>query len=284
MHPGFRNPKTLADAIAILSDNPTWRPVAGGTDVLVQVHFGRLKSEGFVNVWGLVPRHIDERADGLHLGAGVTCTALADSPLVRSQLPALWEAARTMGSPQIRNRATLGGNAGNASPAADMVTALMVDEARVLVRNATGEVVVPLHRFFTAPGTTVLKPGDLVIELIVPKPPTASYVRFDKLGFRQAQVIAAVNFAVRATGASGAIDRIRITWGSVAPTPVRSHSVEGLLAGVTLSDTCIVEAVDALPSDISPIDDHRASAAYRTCVAKSFLRRALKECQTWLST
>ena len=284
MIPGFRNPKNLADAIATLTGEPTWRPVAGGTDVLVQLHFGRSRSEGFVNLWGLLPRHIEERGDEIHLGAGVTCGELAESPLVKAQLPALWEAARTMGSPQVRNRATLGGNAGNASPAADMVPALIVDDARVLVRNANDERAVSLCRLFTGPGATVLEPGDIIVGFIVTKPKAPSYARFDKLGFRQAQVIAAVNFSIRATGTQGAIDTVRITWGSVAPTPVRSHGVEGILAGATLSDTSIAAAVEAVGTDISPIDDHRASAAYRLTVARSFLRRALKECQSWLST
>ena len=142
MIPGFRNPKNLADAIATLTDLPTWRPVTGGTDALVQLHFGRSRCEGFVNLWGLVPRHVEERDDEIHLGAGVTCTLLAESPLVKAQLPALWEAARTMGSPQVRNRATLGGNAGNASPAADMVPTLIVDDARVVIRNADGELAI----------------------------------------------------------------------------------------------------------------------------------------------
>lgn len=284
MPPALRTARDLADAIAALSDAPTWKPVCGGTDLLVQMHFGRLKVDGVVDIWGLLSREIEQRGDGIHLGAGVTCAQLARSPLIRDHLPALWEAARTMGSPQIRNRATLGGNIGNASPAADMVPALMVDEAEVVIRNASGDVRMPLHRVFEGPGRTVLEPGDLVVEIVVPAPPEPSYARFDKLGFRQAQVIAAVNMSIRATGEGGGLDAVRVAWGSVAPTPVRSPAVEGILMGAALTDRTIAGAVDAISSDIAPIDDHRASAAYRLAVAQSFLGRALEECRRWQSS
>jgi len=281
---GYRNARNLADAVAALTDLPTWKPVAGGTDVLVQVQMGRSRAEGFVNLLGLLPRHIEDRGKEIRIGAGVTCTEVERSELLRETLYPLWQAARTMGSPQIRNRATLGGNIGNASPAADMTAALLVDDARVVIRNADGDLAVPLRRVLTGPGVTILKPGDMVIEIVVPKPKGATYARFDKLGYRQAQVIAAVNFSLRARGSNGGIDDLRITWGSVAPTPVRSPAVEGVIKGATLTDHLIEDAVAALTTDIAPIDDHRGTATYRTAVARSFLRRGLKECQQWLST
>ncbi len=281
---GYRNARNLPDAVAALTDLPAWKPVAGGTDVLVQIQMARSRAEGFVNLWGLLPRHIEERGEEIRIGAGVTCTDVERSELVRATLLPLWEASRTMGSPQIRNRATLGGNIGNASPAADMAAALLVEDARVVIRNAGGDREVPLRHVITGPGATVLEPGDLVIEIIVPKPKGPTYARFDKLGYRQAQVIAAVNFSMRAHGSGGGLDELRITWGSVAPTPVRSPAVEGVLRGAALTDHLIADAVEAVSTDIAPIDDHRGTAAYRTAVAKSFLRRGLKECQQWLST
>jgi carbon-monoxide dehydrogenase medium subunit len=281
---GFRNAANLADAIDTLTDLATWKAVCGGTDVLVQLGMGRMAADGFVNLWGVLPQHIEASGSDIRIGAGASCTALARSTLIRDALFPLWEAARTMGSTQIRNRATLGGNIGNASPAADMVAALMVDDARVVIRNAEGDRTMPLHRLFVGPGQTILEPGELVIELIVPRPPDSSYSRFDKLGFRQAQVIAAVNFAIRITGRSGGIDEVRITWGSVAPTPVRSHAVEGVLRGTALAPHTIAAALDALASDVSPIDDHRSSAAYRMAVARGFLRRALEECTSWITS
>ncbi|OGR09240.1 MAG: hypothetical protein A2341_18270 [Deltaproteobacteria bacterium RIFOXYB12_FULL_58_9] len=281
---GFRNAKNLADAIAALTDLPHWRPVCGGTDLLVQVSMGRSHAAGFVDIWGSLPRHIEARGKVIHIGAGTTCSDVAHSPLIRELLPPLWEAARTMGSPLIRNRATLGGNIGNASPAADMVAAMVVEETRAIVRGASGDRTVPLTKLMLGPGKTKLAPGELVVELMVPKPSSSTYCRFDKLGFRKAQVIAAVNFAIRVTGKNGGIDDIRISWGSVAPTAVRSHTIEDMLRGVALTEHSIDEAVAAVSNDISPIDDHRGSAAYRLAVARSFLRRALEECATWLSS
>jgi CO/xanthine dehydrogenase FAD-binding subunit len=153
-----------------------------------------------------------------------------------------------------------------------------------VVRNAAGDCAVPLRRLLTGPGATTLKPGDLVVELIIAKPWAKSYARFDKLGFRQAQVIAAVNFSFRARGRPGQIDEARVSWGSVAPTPVRSTAVEKVLSGARMGEDTIERAVAALPDDISPIDDHRASAAYRMAVARSYLKRALQEYQRWQST
>ncbi|MBI5511844.1 MAG: FAD binding domain-containing protein [Deltaproteobacteria bacterium] len=280
----FANPKDLTDAIRLLTAEPRWRPVAGCTDISVKLRFDRLDADGFVNLWGLLPRHIEERQDEIRIGAGATCAQLAKSALVRAQLPALFEAAATLGSPQIRSRATVGGNVANASPAADLVPALMSDDARVVVQSANGVTTVALHRLFVGPQKTILGPGDLITEIVVPKPAPLSYARFDKLGFRQAQIIAAVNFAIRATGAAGTLDAVRIAWGSVAPTPVRSPAVEDALAGTRLTEADIAAAIDAVAADVRPIDDHRASAAYRLAVARSFLRRALKECQRWLST
>jgi CO/xanthine dehydrogenase FAD-binding subunit len=281
---GYRSVPNLADAVAALTDLPTWKPVAGGTDVLVQLQAHRSRAEGYVNLWGLLPRHIEEAGGEIRIGAGVTCTDVERSPLVRQLLPPLWEASRTMGSPQVRNRATLGGNVVNASPAADMAAALLVDDARAVIRNAGGDRAESLRHLLVGPGVTTLEPGDLLVELLVPKPEANSFTRFDKLGFRRAQVISAVNFSMRACSSAGVIDDIRISWGSVAPTPVRAPAVEGILTGATLSDRLIDDAVDAAPADIAPIDDHRASATYRTAVARSFLRRALLECQQWLST
>jgi CO/xanthine dehydrogenase FAD-binding subunit len=281
---GYRNAPSLGDAVAALTDLPTWKPVAGGTDVLVQLQADRNRAEGYVNLWGLLPRHIEEVDGEIRIGAGVTCTDVERSPMARQLLPPLWEASRTMGSPQVRNRATLGGNIGNASPAADMAAALLVDGARALIRNAGGDRAESLGQVLVGPGVTTLEPGDVLVELLVPKPEAHSFTRFDKLGFRQAQVISAVSFSMRASGSAGAIDDLRICWGSVAPTPVRAPAVEGILRGATLSDRLIEDAVDAAPADIAPIDDHRASAIYRTAVARSFLRRALLECQQWLST
>ena len=282
MNATFFTPESLSHASQLLRENPNAIPIAGGTDILVQMNVDRIAPEGFVNIWPLLNRKITKTDDGIILGAGVSAAQIAKSALIKKWHLPLWEAARTMGSPQVLNRATLGGNLGNASPAADMIPAMMVDDARVTLQNGDKERTLGLHTVFTGPGRTVLKKGELAKEFFLPRPAKNSYCRFDRLGYRQAQVIAILNFSIRAIIHNGAVEDIRITWGSVAPKPVRSPAIEGILKGTSLNEHTIELAIEALTSDISPIDDHRGSRAYRLSVARSYLRRALKELQQCL--
>lgn len=253
-------PRSLDEAVRLLRANGPLVPLAGGTDLYVGLHFGTFSGRRFLNLWG-VPglRAIRRRGDTLVIGALATYTDLIESSLVRRCLPTLAEASRWVGSIQIQNRGTLGGNLANASPAGDTLPVLAAVEATVVLRSADGERRVPFNGFYTGYRRTVMRPDELIVAVEVPPVPGRQWFR--KVGTRAAQAISKVVMAaVRAP-------RPRIALGSVAPTVVRAHLAEEVLAsGGTLAD-----AQTALMDEIQPIDDLRSTASYRRRVAANLL-------------
>jgi xanthine dehydrogenase small subunit len=259
-------PRSVDEAVRLLRAEGPLVPLAGGTDLYVGLHFGTLTSRRFLNLWG-VPglRGIRKRGDTLVIGALATYTDLIESSLVRRHLPILAEASRWVGSVQIQNRGTLGGNLANASPAGDTLPVLAAAEAVVVLRSADGERRVPFTGFYTGYRKTVMRPDELIVAVEVPRVPGRQWFR--KVGTRAAQAISKVVMAaVRAP-------RPRISVGSVAPTVVRAFRTEELLAtGGTLA-----EAQAALADEIQPIDDLRSTAVYRRRVAANLLEQFWRE-------
>jgi CO/xanthine dehydrogenase FAD-binding subunit len=259
-------PRTLAEALRLLRAQGPLVPLAGGTDVYVGLHFGSLPGRRFLNLWGLPGlRAIRLRGDTLVIGALATYTDLIESPLVRRRLPVLAEASRWVGSPQIQNRGTLGGNLANASPAGDTLPVLAVAEATVVLRSADGERRVPFTGFYTGYRQTVMRKDELIVAIEVPRIPGRQWFR--KVGTRAAQAISKVVVAaVRAP-------RPRIALGSVAPTVVRASRTEAVLAG----GGTLAEAQAVLMDEIQPIDDMRSTAAYRRRVSANLLAQFWNE-------
>ena len=199
------------------------------------------------------------KGETLVIGALATYSELIASPLVRRRLPILAEASRWVGSPQIQNRGTLGGNVANASPAGDTLPVLAVAEATVVLRSVGGERRVPFASFYTGYRQTAMRPDELIVAIEVP--PVEGRQWFRKVGTRAAQAISKVVMAaVRAP-------RPRIALGSVAPTVVRAPRTEAVLAG----GGTLEEAQAALMDEIQPIDDLRSTAAYRRRVSANLL-------------
>ena len=275
-------PKTLAEALAVLGGRPDARPIAGGTDLVVQLRDGRRHAGALVDLGALDLAAIAQDGATLVLGSAVSMDAIATHPLVRRRLPALARAAGQIGAWPIQCRATLGGNLANASPAADTAPALLVADAEVVIASTAGERRVPLQRFFLAPGRTVLAAGELIVAVAVPLATVPSGIRrhesFVKVGPRREQVIAVASLAARLDlGSNGEVADIRVALGSVAPTPLRAPEVEGFLRGRKLDQSTRHEAAHVLQRDIAPIDDVRAPARYRRIVAAVLLERALAE-------
>jgi CO/xanthine dehydrogenase FAD-binding subunit len=226
----------------------------------VGFHFGTVASRRFLDLQGLRElRRIRTDGDALVIGALSTYADLMRSPLVRRGLPILAEASRWVGSPQIQNRGTLGGNIANASPAGDALPVLAVAEATVVLRSVGGERRVPFGSFYTGYRQTVMRPDELIVAVEIP--PVAGRQWFRKVGTRAAQAISKVVMAaVRAP-------RPRIALGSVAPTVVRVPRTEAVLAG----GGGIAEAQVILMDEIQPIDDLRSTAAYRRRVSANLL-------------
>lgn len=260
-------PSSVGEALRMMRDDGPLVPLAGCTDVYVNLHFGTEARRRFVDLWPLDElRGVDVDGELLRIGALTTYTELVASPEVRARLPMLAAASREVGGAQIQNRGTLGGNVANGSPAADTLPVLAAGDARVVLRSADAERRVPIASFYTGYRATVIRPGELIAAIEVP--PIDGPQWFRKVGTRAAQAISKVVMAaVRAP-------EPRIAFGSVAATVVRVRETEACLA----AGGSIDEAVRVLSSEIRPIDDVRSTAAYRLRVAGNLLR------QWWTAT
>jgi CO/xanthine dehydrogenase FAD-binding subunit len=259
-------PRSLEEALHMLRDEGPLLPLAGCTDLYVGLHFGTVSERRFLDLQGLRSlRGIRRRGDTLVIGALATYAELIRSPLVRRRLPILAEASRWVGSPQIQNRGTLGGNVANASPAGDTLPVLAVAEAVLVLRRLGGERRVPFGSFYTGYRRTVLRRDELIVSVEVP--PVEGRQWFRKVGTRAAQAISKVVMAaVRAP-------QPRVALGSVAPTVVRVPRTEAVLAG----GGSLSEAQEVLMGEIQPIDDLRSTAAYRRRVCANLLAQFWSE-------
>lgn len=253
-------PRTLEEALRIKSERPEARPLAGGTDLLVELNFDRTRPETILNLAEVAELKGWSRDDGtVRLGAGLTYTEAMERALAEL-LPALAEASRTVGSPQIRNRGTIGGNLGTASPAGDAHPPLLVEEASVEIGSARGVRTLPLTEFFLGPKRNALAEDELVLAVRVR--PTGAPQTFMKVGPRNAMVIAVCSLAVSADRERG---ELRAAYGSAGPVP----------ALVTAPLDARAEFPDLVAEACSPIDDVRGTAAYRRHALRVLARRAL---------
>jgi carbon-monoxide dehydrogenase medium subunit len=273
-------PESLDEALRLLADDPLARPIAGGTDLVVQMRDGRRLIATLVDIGPLGLAGIRERADGLEIGACTAMDVIANDRRVRAVCPSLAEAAGLVGAWPIQCRATLGGNLANASPAADTAPPLLVADAELVVASRSGRRQVPVGALFVGPGTTCLAPDELILAVHIParrRSHERSIERFLKVGPRREQIIAVVSLAARLGMNNGVISEVRLALGSVAATPVRAHAVERCLEGKRPTVALRQQACEALQDDIAPIDDVRAPAVYRRMAAAVLLDRVLGE-------
>jgi len=258
-------PRSLAAALDALAPGPApARLLAGGTDLMVEVHAGRSRPERVVDL-SLVAelRGIRRGAAGTWIGAATTCTdLLADAELAR-ELPLLRDVALQFAAPQIRNRATVGGNLATASPAGDLAPALLVLDAVVHLRSLRGAREVPLAAFFTGYRRHAGAPDELIEAVFVPARPAGERAAFAKAGTRAAQSIAKVNVALSMVARDGRIDRLAGAAGAVADRPVRLPSLQTLVGTAPSPPALLAAATAAARSDCAPIDDVRSTAQYR---------------------
>jgi CO/xanthine dehydrogenase FAD-binding subunit len=258
------SPRSLDEALRIKAERPDAVPIAGGTDLMVELNFDRKRPETILNLGEVPELRGWSRDDGLvRLGASLTYTeAMAED--LRSQLPALAEASRTVGSPQIRNRGTIGGNLGTASPAGDALPPLLVEEAEIEVASTGGGTRrLPLQEFLVGPKRNALAPEELIVAVLLR--PSGAPQTFMKVGPRNAMVISVCSLAVVADRERG---ELRAAFGSAGPVP-------------TLVRTPLSEAEgfpDAVAQAASPIDDVRGTAAYRRHALRVLAARGLERC------
>ncbi len=286
VEPPTETPTRLETALALLADadGPPWRPLAGGTDLMVQVT-GELGEppERILDIWRLNElRGIAVESDALVIGALSTYTEIRGSPLVAEFLPALAEAAATIGAAQIQNRGTIGGNAMNASPAGDTLPVLLALGATFVLGSAAGERDVDADDFWPAYRTTARRDDELLLRIRIPLVPDRQ-VRFRKVGTRRAQAISKVVMAVAWDERAGQTGwrGVRVALGSMAATTVRAHAAEAVLEGASPTPESAHAAVAALAGELHPIDDVRSTADYRQLVAGRILHRLIRDEGGW---
>ena len=276
--PEFIAPASLDDVLRIKNERGVEaRIIAGGTDLILRMRDKVLSPSLLIDLRQLSMDAIEFSDTGLKLGAYVSLSQVLESTDIEKNYPTLAAACREFAGPPIRNRATLGGNIVNASPAADLVPPLIAYDADIVLSSTSGERVLPLVEFFVGPGQSVIEPNEILSEIRLPLMPAHSAATFIKLGQRRSMAISQVNLTTRlSVDDAGVVREARIVLGSVAPVPMRAVKAEELLSGKVLSDELLSEAAKKAREEVAPISDVRASQPYRLEMTEVLVRRALR--------
>jgi xanthine dehydrogenase FAD-binding subunit len=269
-------PKNLQEALELLGNEQPPKVVAGGTDLLVLRKDNPERFASFLmleNVQELCGTHKEEHL--IRIGSRATHSEIEQSSIVMKYAPVLASAAAGIGSTQIRNRGTIGGNIINASPAGDLIPALMALYGVAELQSIHGKREIPLREFFVGPGKSMCRPDELLVAVHFETPDVRERGAFLKIGPRKAVSCSKVNVAVQALLQNRTVERIRIALGAVAPTVIRAPRTESLLKDKLLSRELVAEARETVREEISPITDIRSTAEYRRHVVGILLERAL---------
>jgi carbon-monoxide dehydrogenase medium subunit len=284
----YRKVSTLEDACLLLDQyGDRAKILAGGTDLLIKMRNRALNPALLIDLKG-VPGLDEiryEPAIGLRIGPLTSIHQLETSRLVQEKFGGIAKAAASLGTYQIRCRATLGGNICSASPAADMVPSLIVLGAKAKIGGKKRERWLPLGELFTGPGRTNLRPEEILAEVQIPDPPGPIVTFYAKHSIRNAMDLAVVSVAVALSPASkrDVCSEIRIALGAVGPVPLRALRAEDLLRGQKLDQEIISRAAEIASEDVQPITDFRASAEYRREMVRVLTRRVLEKIWEGLS-
>ena len=273
--------KDASDAVALLAKHgPKVKVLAGGTDLLADLKFAAASHapQAVVDISRADDmRGIQLTEQGLRIGALVTHTEIMGSAIIRQELPALVDAAHTIGAVQTRNLGTLGGNLVTAVPSMDSGPTLVALDAIVTVAGPGGRRQMPLADFFVGPRKTVLKSDELLVEIIIPKENVGKPTHFLKFGLRKGQALALVNVAASFwVGEGNTFKAPRIGLGAVAPKVIHAAAAERYLEGKAITLDAMAEAGKLAVNDAKPINDFRASASYRRDLIAVLTRRALE--------
>lgn len=272
----FLSPSTLEEALEAKHAHPDGVPIMGGTDVMVELNFDKRRPRTLIDL-SRVPElaELGPEQGRIRLGAGVSYTRIVDG--MGTDAPALAKASRTVASPQIRNRGTVGGNLGGASPAGDTHPALLATDAVVELASVRGRRTVPAREFYLSLRETACREDELITAVLLPEP--SGPQQFAKIGTRNSMVIAVTSFSLALDPGTRTVGT---GLGAAAPTPVRAETAEEFLAaefdwenGANLSEATVRRFGDLVASAARPIDDQRGSADYRKHALAVMARRAL---------
>jgi len=275
----FHEPTSIDEACEIMATyGAKAKLLAGGTDLMVNMKKKILAPEHLVCLSRISSMQgIEEKGDQIIIGGRCTVAELAVESLVEKKLGALRAGANALGSPLVRNRATIGGNIGSARPAADLPPSLIAYGATAMLESRRGKRALPLGDFFKGPGFTEIDVDEILTEIRVPVPGPGEGAGYINLGVRKAQDCNIVNVAsfIALDEKDGCVKKARIVMGSVGPTPLRAAAAEAVLIGQKPDERLFIKAGEAARQDCTPIDDFRGAASYRKAMAGVLTKRTL---------
>ncbi|HBT46951.1 MAG TPA: xanthine dehydrogenase FAD-binding subunit XdhB [Peptococcaceae bacterium] len=277
---GYFEAETVKEAVDLLAANPNLVVIAGGTDVLIKMHHGQIEKAELLSIRKIKSLEgIEKLEDGtVTIGPLTTFTQVANSPVIKENIPVLAEAALSMGGPQIRNVATIGGNICNGATSADSASTLFALDARLKLQSPQGERVVPIQDFYLGPGKVDLKPAELLTGILISPENYQGYAgHYIKFSMRKAMDIATLGVAVLCKLKEGRLfEDVRIGLGVAAPTPIRCPEAEAFARGKDVSRETIAEIGKLAVKATRARTSWRASKEYREHLVEELTQRALK--------
>jgi len=277
----YFTPQKIEKALEILARyGKEIKVIAGGTDLLIQYYDRLYEINGWLDLKNIKElKEIKIHQNQMEIGAMVTHAQLEKSAEIKKYFPVLGKAAADIGSPQIRNRGTIGGNIVNASPAGDLLSPLMAYDAQFKLLSVQKEAIISAEEFFIGPKKTLLEPAQLLTQIILPLPSERTYGSWIKIGKRKALIIATITMAlvVEMAEDNKTVKDVRTCLGSVAPTPIEIKEIRKKMVGKNLEQLDFAELGQIVEDKISPIDDIRGTREYRKDVAKEIMINALEE-------
>lgn len=276
----YKKAGSIQEAVRLLQENPRARLIAGGTDVLIKLHKGKGQFHHLVDIHDIAELNfINLTEEGnLVIGPGTCFTSVGESPLIRKHIPVLSEAVRTIGGPQVRNMATIGGNLCNGVPSADSASPLMALNAVLTIEGASGSRQMPIDDFFLGPGRVALEQHEILTAITVTLENYAGYYgHFYKYAMREAMDIATIGCAAVCKVEDGILKDLRLAFGVAAPVPIRCKRTEKKVCGCQVSQELLHDIAEAVMDDVNPRTSWRASKELRLQIIATLAHRVVKQ-------
>lgn len=270
-------PKTLREALKEKKERKNSFILAGGTDLIPKMRDQSIRPSVLINLTRIKELNCIKKEDRqIKIGSTTTINQIIESEIVRENVEILREACKKLGNPLTRNKATIGGNLCNASPAADTATPLLISEAEFILKSLDGERRIPVEEFFEGPGKTILRDDEILTEIRLPASKNGTRTKFLKVGLRKANAVSIVNCAISLKVRNKIIEDAKIGLGAVAPTPILAEEAQKVLIGKELREDLIEECAQIAFRETKPISDVRGSAKYRGLSVEGLVKKALR--------